>query len=123
MSDARPQREEQITTTGGNHLTNGPAGAAILSAGIGCSVLGILALAGDASKAVAKLLTFYLPTGPLSGVSTVAILSWLVMWFILAKRWRTKAVALGKINIIAFLLLAAGILLTLPPFVDLLQGI
>jgi hypothetical protein len=93
-----------------------------LSAGMGSALLGILALAGDASKAVAKLLNFYAPSGPLSGVTTVAILVWLVTWFILGARWRTRTVAMGKINATAFLLLAVGILLTFPPFADLLQG-
>jgi asparagine N-glycosylation enzyme membrane subunit Stt3 len=93
-----------------------------LSAGVGCSLLGILGLAADASKPVAKLLTFYLPTGPLSGVSSLAILLWLVTWFILAKRWRNRTVAIAKVNATAFLLLALGILLTFPPFADLLQG-
>jgi hypothetical protein len=122
MNHSQPQNAEPTATQGGEHLPNGPAGAAILSAGAGCAVLGILAVAGDASKAVAKLLTFYLPTGPLSGVSSLAILVWLVTWFILAKRWRTKTVALAKINATAFVLLALGILLTFPPFADLLQG-
>ena len=103
-------------------LPNGPAGAAILSAGAGCAFLGILSVVADASKPIAKLLTFYLPTGPLSGVSSVAILLWLVTWFILAKRWRIRTVAIGKVNVTAFLLLALGILLTFPPFADLLQG-
>jgi len=93
-----------------------------LSAGVGCGVLGILAVAADAFKPLAKLLTFYLPTGPLSGVSSVPILLWLVTWFILARRWRTKTVAIAKVNATAFLLLAFGILLTFPPFADLLQG-
>ena len=35
-------------------LTNGSAAAAILSAGIGCAVLGILALANDASPAIGR---------------------------------------------------------------------
>jgi hypothetical protein len=122
MNPPQPQSEERTATQGGEPLANGPAGAAILSAGVGCSVLGILAVAGDASKAVAKLLTFYLPTGPLSGVSSLAILLWLVTWFILARRWRTKTVAIAKINATAFLLLALGILLTFPPFADFLQG-
>ena len=122
MNHSQPQSEESAAAQGGEHLPNGPAAAAILSAGAGCAVLGILAVAGDASKAVAKLLTFYLPTGPLSGVSSLAILVWLVMWFILAKRWRAKTVAIARINVIAFLLLALGILLTFPPFADLLQG-
>jgi hypothetical protein len=67
-------------------------------------------------------LTFYRPTGPLSGVTTVAILLWLVLWFVLARRWRLKDVAVGKINAAALVLLALGILLTFPPFADLLQG-
>jgi hypothetical protein len=93
-----------------------------LSAGAGCLALGILAVVADASKPMARLLTFYRPTGPLSGVSSLAILLWLVTWFILARRWRTKTVAIAKVNAVAFLLLALGVLLTFPPFADFLQG-
>jgi hypothetical protein len=102
--------------------TNGPGAAAILAAGIGCAAVGILALAGDASEAIGKLLNFYNPVGPLSGVSTVSIIVWLVSWFALARVWRTKTVALGKANVVAFALLLVGLLLTFPPFMDLLQG-
>jgi hypothetical protein len=35
-------------------LLNGPGAAAILAAGIGCAILGILAFAGDASDASAR---------------------------------------------------------------------
>ena len=121
MNDSQSQTEEHGTAAE-PQLPNGPAAAAILAAGIGCAVLGVLSLAGDASKAVAKLLSFYNPSGPLSGVTTVAILVWLVVWFILAARWRTRTVGIGKVNATAFLLLALGILLTFPPFADLLQG-
>ena len=126
MSQSPLQGEEGTSMQGGEQhpkdLANGPAAAAILSAGIGCAVLGILAVAGDASKAIAKLLTFYLPTGPLSGVTSMAIIVWLATWFTLAWRWRTKTVAIGKVNLSAFLLLVLGILLTFPPFADLIQG-
>ena len=70
-------------------LPNGPGAAAILAAGIGGAVVGILALAGDASPAIGKLLNFYNPTGALSGVSTVAIVVWLVAWFLSARAWAT----------------------------------
>jgi hypothetical protein len=103
-------------------IPNGPGAAAILAAGIGCAALGILAFAGDASGAIGKLLNFYNPVGTLSGVTTVAIIIWLVAWFFLARLWGTKMVALGKVNVLAFLLLAVGLLLTFPPFMDLLQG-
>ena len=101
---------------------NGPAGAAILAAGVGCCMLGVLACTADISKSFAKLLTFYTPTGPLSGVTSSAILLWLATWFILAKRWHAKTVPLGKINVVAFALLGLGFLLTFPPFMDCLPG-
>lgn len=101
---------------------NGPIAAALLACGIGCFVLGVLAVAGDGSKQLAKLLNFYNPTGPLSGVTTVAIVIWLVAWAILAARWRAKQIAFGRISAAAYVLLALGLLLTFPPFGDLLLG-
>jgi hypothetical protein len=127
MSLSQPQTEHTGISPGGEHtphesLANGPAAAAILSAGAGCTFVGIISLVADAFKPIEKLLTFYRPTGPLSGVSSIAILLWLAMWLLLARRWKVKTVAMGKINAFAFLLLALGILLTFPPFADLLQG-
>jgi hypothetical protein len=122
MNPPETQSEKQSATQGAQQLPNGPAAAAILSAGAGCAFMGILSVVAGASKPIAKLLTFYVPTGSLSGVSSVAILLWLVTWFILAKRWRLKTIAIGKVNTTAFLLLALGVLLTFPPFADLLQG-
>lgn len=114
ISDAIPQEAFD--------LPNGPAAAAILSAGIGCLALGLLALAGDASPAIGRRLIFHSPTGPLSGVTSTAIIIWLVVWFALSRRWRGKAVAMGRVNLAAFLGLALGLLLTFPPFMDFLQG-
>jgi hypothetical protein len=103
-------------------LPTGPAAAAILAAGIGCLVLGAFALAGDASPTVGRLLTVYRPTGPLSGVTLGAIIIWLVVWYGLSRLWSGKRVAMGGVNLAAFLSLALGALLTFPPFMDLLQG-
>jgi hypothetical protein len=103
-------------------IPNGPAAAAILAAGIGCFAVGLFATAGDAWPAVAKFFTFYRPTGALSGVTTSAIVVWLVVWYALSRRWGRKAVALGKVNLAAFVFLALGVLLTFPPFMDLVQG-
>ncbi len=103
-------------------LANGPGGAAILSAGIGCFAIGVLTLIGDGSKKMAGLFTFYRPTGPLSGVSMLGIVVWLVIWLVLARRWRTKVVAIGRMNLAAFIFLALGLLLTFPPIGDLLLG-
>jgi hypothetical protein len=103
-------------------IANGAAGAAMLAASLGCFVLGVLAVAGDGSKAVARLLTFYRPTGPLSGVSTMAIVVWLAAWIASNRLWRGKTVAIGKVSGAAFVLLALGLLLTFPPIEDLLLG-
>jgi hypothetical protein len=103
-------------------MPNGPGAAAILAAGIGCAAVGILAFAGDASEAIGKALNFYNPVGTLSGVTTLAIIIWLVAWFVLGGMWRERTVDLGKVNAIAFVLLVVGFLLTFPPFMDLLQG-
>jgi hypothetical protein len=84
--------------------------------------MGVLAFAADASDAIGKALNFYNPTGTLSGVTTLAIIVWLLAWFLLGRRWRARTVAMTKVNVTAFLLLAVGFLLTFPPFMDLLQG-
>lgn len=116
------QHEPAVSPAADHPLPNGPAAAAILSAGIGCFALSVFAVVADASKPIAGLFTFYRPTGPLSGVTTAAILLWLATWFVLARLWRNKTVAAAKVNAVAFVLLLLGVLLTFPPFADLLLG-
>jgi hypothetical protein len=94
----------------------------MLATGIGSCALGVLAVAGDGSKAIARLLTFYTPTGPLSGVTSVAIIIWMGAWIVLGTLWRKKSISMGKVNAAAFILLGLGLLLTFPPFADLLLG-
>jgi len=100
-------------------LTNGSGAAAILAAGVGTFALAVLACAGDKSAAVKNSLIFYKPTGPLSGVTTTAILIWLLTWSILEWRWRNRTVAVGRISTVAIALLGLSLLLTFPPVVDL----
>jgi hypothetical protein len=100
-------------------LTNGPGAAAILAAGFGSFVLAVLAIAADQSKAISAAMVFSKPTGPLSGVTTVALLVWLVVWVLLDLRWRKKTVALTPTSVLAFVLLTLSFLLTFPPIADL----
>jgi hypothetical protein len=74
------------------------------------------------SEVIHDLLNFYNPVGPLSGKTTVAIIIWLAAWFVLSRLWRTKTVALGRINLAAFALLGVGLLLTFPPVWGLFTG-
>jgi hypothetical protein len=105
-----------------DQLTNGPGAAAILAAGIGCFVLGVLALANDAFSAIQSVFVIWPPSGPLSGVTTAAIAVWLVSWFFLSRLWSGRDVNLSWVNLVAFAMLIGGLLLTFPPFMDLLQG-
>ncbi|HEY2469131.1 MAG TPA: hypothetical protein VGI45_15015 [Terracidiphilus sp.] len=101
-------------------MPNGPGGAAVLAAGIGSFALGLISFTADKVGTLAKLLNIYHPTGPLSGVSTLSILMWLVAWVLLGYRWRRKNVDLRRVVAGSLVLLAVGILLTFPPFADLL---
>jgi hypothetical protein len=98
---------------------NGSGAAAILAAGAGCFAIGAIAVIADKSPAVKRALVFYKPTGALSGVTTAAILLWLLSWAVLELRWKSKSVALGRINLAAFILLGISLLLTFPPIGDL----
>lgn len=100
-------------------LPNGSGAAALLAAGIGAFALAVLAIAGDRITAFGKLMVFYKPTGPLSGVTTCAIAIWLVVWAILDLRWKRRNVALGRVCAAALVLLVVGLLLTFPPIADL----
>jgi hypothetical protein len=100
--------------------TNGSGAAAVLAAGVGSFALAVLAFAADKAVHIKSSLIFYKPTGPLSGVTTVAIVIWLFTWGILEWRWAKKTVALRRINTVALVLLALSLLLTFPPFADIL---
>jgi hypothetical protein len=104
-----------------DRLPSGPGAAAIVAAGAGSLALGLLAFAGDASPRLKPVLSLWPPSGPLSGVSTAAILVWLAVWLILGRLWGRRDVNLAWANGAAFAMLAGGMLLTFPPFMDLLQ--
>ncbi|HEY3947817.1 hypothetical protein [Phenylobacterium sp.] len=111
-----------MAESSGAPITNGPGAAAILAAAGGCFVLGVLALAADAVAPLAGALKVWKPTGPLSGVTDVAIVIWLVLWFVLNRLWRARTVSMARVNLASVLLFVGGVLLTFPPFMDLLQG-
>ena len=100
-------------------MTNGSGAAAIFSAGLGCFVLAVLAILGDKSALIHSRLVFYEPAGPLSGVTTVALLVWLVFWVALEWRWRKKIVAAARICAVGLALLGLSLILTFPPVTDL----
>ena len=98
---------------------NGPGAAAILSSAIGCFALGVIAVMADKIQPIARLLNLYRPTGPLSGVTTLAISIWVIIWLVLHALWHRRDVQLKQINLMSILLLIGGLLLTFPPVADL----
>jgi hypothetical protein len=112
------KRTYPTASPGAPALTNGAGVAAILSAGLAAFALSLLAIAGDKSAHLKSMLVFYTPTGPLSGVTTVAILFWLITWALLHRLWRNRTLAIGPTSAVAFVLLGLSFLLTFPPIAD-----
>ena len=110
---------ETSTSVDATRLPNGSGAAAVLAAGIGAFMVAVMAIAADQMTSIKRLMVFYKPTGPLSGVTTTAILIWLFAWGILEWRWRKKSVAVRRTNAIALILLGLSLVLTFPPIADL----
>lgn len=111
------QRTSTLADSAG--LPNGSGAAALLAASIGSFLLAVLAIAADRIASVKSLMIFYKPTGPLSGVTTSAIVLWLIVWAILDARWKNRTVPLGRIGAWSLALLALSLLLMFPPIADL----
>jgi hypothetical protein len=99
-------------------LPNGAGSAAILAAGLASFMMAVLAILADRAPAFKKLMTFYAPTGPLSGVTTTAIVVWLTSWIVLDALCKRRDVP-GWLVAAGLCLIAISFLLTFPPIGDL----
>jgi hypothetical protein len=97
---------------------NGPAAAAILSAGAGTFTIGLVTSLAEAFAGLRAALVWYGPSGPLSGKTGVAIIVWLVVWAALASVWRGRNVNIGRVLTWTFVLLLVGFLGTFPPIFE-----
>jgi hypothetical protein len=94
---------------------NGAAAAAILAAGVGGALLGILVTVAEAYRPLAKLLTFSASVGPLSGKTTVAMVGWLVTWAVIHWIWRTRNVCFRSVIVATGVLIGVALVGTFPP--------
>lgn len=101
-------------------IPNGAGAAAVLAAGIGSLAVAVSAIVADRSATIKSMMNFYRPTGPLSGVTTCAIVVWLAAWALLHWLWSRRNIEAKRITAAAFILLFLGLLLTFPPIADLL---
>lgn len=100
-------------------ITDGPAAAMLLSAGIGAVVLGIMILLAEVSPAANTWLGSFDPklgVGALAGKVLWSVVAYAVSLAALWALWRNKDVNLKTISIAAYLLMGLGFLLTFPPF-------
>ena len=96
-------------------LPNGPAAAAILSAGVGSAVIGLLTTGAVISAGLKSALNWWSPAGPLTGKTGAGVIAWLVSWIVLHTLWKDEDVALVRVLVVTLMLLALGLLLTFPP--------
>lgn len=94
----------------------GPVAAAVLAAGIGAFVLGLLTTLSEASTDVHDFLEFSTDVGPLSGKTILAVVAYFGSWGILHLVWRRENPPLRPILITTAVLIGLGILGTFPTF-------
>ena len=97
---------------------SGPAAAAVLAAGIGSLVLGILTTWAEASEGFAEDLQFNDRVGPLSGKTIIAAIAFFGAWGILSLVWRRSDPPLRRIVIISVVLIVLGAIGTFPTFFE-----
>lgn len=102
--------------------SDGPAAAAMLSAGIGVFFLGLLTTLAEASEGLKGFLEVFqgpVGVGPLAGKAVLSIVAWLISWAVLAAAWRNKDTDLKKIFYIGLALGVIGAIGTFPLFFQL----
>ncbi|MGA2639874.1 MAG: hypothetical protein ABSG21_03095 [Spirochaetia bacterium] len=110
----KPSAQKQNTT-----LKNGPSAAAILAAGIGLAVTGLVTVTAENIPAWLNALAWSKPVGALAGKTTLGLIGWIVSWVILGVIWKDKEVDLRPVLLLTIVLAVVGLLTTFPPFFDL----
>lgn len=105
------------TKTNEINKPNGPAAGALLAAGVGSAVMGLVTLLVEFNTKgpFATAMTWSKPVGPLSGKSSVAIIAFFASWVVLHMMWKDKETNFNQIAMIALILLVIGLILTFPP--------
>ena len=98
------------------NIRNGTAAAAILAAGVGCFVTGVMTTGAEMSASLKTALTWSAAVGPLSGKTIVGVIAWLVAWVVFHFMWNDKDVDFRPTYYFALALVALGFLFTFPTF-------
>lgn len=102
--------------------SEGPAAAAVVAAGFGVFLIGLLTTLAEASKVLKAALAWYGPAGPLTGKTGAGVLVWLILWFILHVAWRNQEANFRRAFLVSMVLVALGWLLTFPLVFEAFSG-
>jgi hypothetical protein len=98
---------------------NGPVAAVLLATGIGALVLAILVILAEASTSFADSLAYSDRVGPLAGKTIWAVVAFLGSWLGLSAVLRNREVPLGKVALVAAVLVGLALIGTFAPFFQL----
>ena len=99
-------------------VPTGDAAASLLSAGIGAFTLGLLTVLASLFKPIADMLTLGGRTDTLAPRATVAVLAWLGVWCVLHFAWKARQMDVARPFLVGLILLALGLVGTLPAFYE-----
>jgi len=102
-----------VTDETGARVTNGAAVAAFVAAGVGTFAIGLIVILNEAG--LLSVPAVYAPAGGVTGRTTLGVVVWLVAWAVLHFRWKGRDVDAGRPYAITLVLIALGVLFTLPP--------
>jgi hypothetical protein len=97
---------------------DGPAAAAMVAAGLGILVLGLMTVLSEASVPIhdfLQRLEFGRGVGPLAGKTIIAVVAWAGSWAIVGSAWRRKDVNIRAWFAVGLALGILGALGTFPP--------
>jgi hypothetical protein len=98
--------------------SNGPAAAALLAAGVGVFVIGLMTTLAEVSAGLKSSLNWWNPAGSLTGKTGVGVILWLVAWVILHAMYKNRDVEFNRSMLWTWILVALGFLGTFPPFFE-----
>ena len=108
-----------VTETGGPVVAappSGPAAAAMLAAGFGALILGILTTLAEGVTSIHDWLQFDDRVGPLSGKTIISVAVFFGTWGLLTAVWRRSDPPLQRIAAVTAVLVILGLAGTFPIF-------
>ena len=105
-----------------NENPSGSFAATVVSAGIGCSAIGLMTVLATAFSSIKEFLNWWNPAGPLTGKIGVGIIAWVLSWILLHMLWKDKELPVRVVFGFSLILIFLGFLGTFPPFFEWFAG-